>query len=350
MLKSNSHKKKILLVTFPVDLGNRTYEKNLHKLFNDEMDFFRFAAQHVDELDKGINYKRSIRDRLFSIAALRKILRQYSRSDEHVLFHGLSPAFLSYGAWNPKKTAILLDWTRLLYPSVLGGEIKKNWLFYLHRKVLRKCPKILCMTEAVMNNLIEYYGIPSSQLYKVPAPFDVENLDMYPRLTPKIPRVLFVGGDLKRKGADILLENWPKLLRGKCELNMLTNDHAANIEGVNFRPGIKYGTDEHRKIFRENDILILPTKMDSYPQAIGEAAAAGLAVITTKFALGATEVILNGISGYVEDTSESCLQRLIELIADSSLIDQYKLAGYKHMHSQFSNNSINKKYLEIISE
>lgn len=89
--------KKILLVTFPVDLGNRTIETNLHNLFSPDMDFFRFAAQHANELDMGVDYKRSIRDRLFSIHSLRKALRPYVHENNTVLFNGLSPAFLSYG-------------------------------------------------------------------------------------------------------------------------------------------------------------------------------------------------------------------------------------------------------------
>jgi len=349
MKKPNPVTKDILLVSFPVDLGNRTYEKNLHKLFVNDMDFFRFAAQHVDQLDSGINYKRSIRDRLLSVVSLKNKLRQYRKKNKKVLFHGLSPAFLSFGSWKPTNAAILLDWTRSLYPSILGKSVEKNWLFRLHRHVLKKCPKILCMTDAVMNNLVTFYEVPSGQLFKVPAPFDVENIDIFPRPTPAIPRVLFVGGDLKRKGGDILLANWTKLLKGKCELSMLTNDQAANIPGVNFLPGIKYGTEEHRKVFYENDILILPTRIDSYPQAIGEAAAAGLAVITTKFALGASEVVIDGVSGFVDDDQESCLNSLVKLIGDPGLIDQFKIEGYKYMHSRFSNESIRKSYLDIIN-
>ncbi|GGH56538.1 hypothetical protein GCM10011379_00240 [Filimonas zeae] len=348
MQPAESGNKKLLLVSFPVDLGNRTYEANLHQLFRNEMDFFRFAAQHVNELDKGVNYKRSIRDRLLSIAALRKKLRYYRGGGHRVLFHGLSPAFLSFGAWKLANTAILMDWTRCLYPSVQGKEVKKNWLFYLHKKVLNSCPRILCMTEAVRKNLIEYYGVEESKLFKVPAPFYIDNIQMAPRATPDRPRVLFVGGDLKRKGGDLLVNNWVSHLKGKCELSMLTNDPSANVEGINFLPGIRYGTDAHRKVFEEHDILILPTKMDSYPQAIGEAAAAGMAVITTRFALGATEVVMNGVSGYVEQSPEACLERLVTLIQDVALIDGFKSAGYQHMQTQFSAAAIKKSYLDIL--
>jgi glycosyltransferase involved in cell wall biosynthesis len=340
--------KNILLVTFPVDLGNRTIESNLHDLFSNDMDFFRFASQHANELDKGINYSRSVRDRLFSIYSLRKALRPYVRANGTVLFNGLSPAFLSYGSWRPENTAIVFDWTRLLYPSVLGAEIKKDWVFYLHRHVLRACPKILCWTDAIMNNLQEHYGVKPSQLYKVPAPFLVENFDIPPRPTPNIPRVLFVGGDLKRKGGDILLENYQTLLKSRCQLTMMTNDQAANIEGINFQSGIRYGTAAHKNIYEENDILVLPTRIDAYPQVIGEAAAAGLAVITSRFALGASEVVLNGVSGYVTETQQGCIDSLVNLLNTPVLIDEFKAAGYRHMHAKFSREQIKKQYLEVL--
>lgn len=340
--------KNILLVTYPVDLGNRTIESNLHNLFKNDMDFFRFASQNADELDKGINYNKSVRDRLFSIYPLRKALRPYVRTNRTILFNGLSPAFLSYGSWRPENTAIVFDWTRLLYPSILGTKIKKDWVFYLHRRVLRSCPKILCWTDAIMNNLQEYYGVNPSQLYKVPAPFLVENFDIQPRPTPQKPRVLFVGGDLKRKGGDILLANFQALLKSSCQLTMVTNDQAANVEDVNFQPGIRYGTTAHRKIFEDNDILVLPTRIDAYAQVIGEAAAAGLAVITTKFALGANEVVLNNVSGYISDSQQGCIESLVNLLKNPELIDEFKSAGYRHMHSKFSREQIRNQYMEVL--
>jgi glycosyltransferase involved in cell wall biosynthesis len=339
---------KTLLVTFPIDLGNRTYEKNLHKLFETDMDFFQFAGQHVDELDKGIDYPRSVKDRILSIRSLRNRVKLCMKENGNVVFHGLSPAFLSFGSWKPQNTSILLDWTRLLYPWVLGKKMNKNWLFYLHRYVLNRCPKIMCMTQAVFDNLVEHYKIDPNQLFKVPAPFDVMALNISPRPTPLVPRVLFVGGDLKRKGGDVILKNINRLIKANCVISMLTNDESANVDGVTFLSGLKYGTKAHRQVFEDNDILILPTKLDSYPQAIGEAAAAGLAVITTKFALGASEVVINNISGYIVDDQQACIDALLSLLSNTQLIDDFKNAGYDHMHSKFSNQSVKQSYLDII--
>ena len=130
---------------------------------------------------------------------------------------------------------------------------------------------------------------------------------------------------------------------------MMTNDQAANIEGINFQSNIRYGTPEHRKIFEENDILLLPTTIDGYPLVIGEAAAAGLAVITTQFALGAKEVVLDGVSGYITQTQQECIDSLVDLLNKPALIDDFKAAGYRHMHAKFSREQIRNLYFGMVA-
>jgi glycosyltransferase involved in cell wall biosynthesis len=340
----------ILLVTFPVDLGNRTLEANQHDIFRNDMDFFRFAEKHAYDIDsKSVGSQKSLIYRFQSAFALRRIIRKYTKEGKTILFNGLSPALFSYGVWKPEQTAIVFDWTRSLYTSVLGKPIKKNWVFKLHRKVLHSCPKFLCWTDAVMENLIEIYGVEKSSLFKVSAPFLVEKMDIPPRPTPEMPRVLFVGGDLKRKGGDVLIEGWQSFLADKCTLTMMSNDPAANIEGVRFLPGIKYGSNIHKVIFKEHDILILPTRIDAYPQVIGEAAAAGLAVITTKYALGAKEVIIDGITGFIADTPEESILRLKDLLNNPALINDFKKKGYQLMHQKFSKDLIRQGYLDVLN-
>lgn len=315
------------------------------------MDFFRFAERHAYDTHLGsISTKKSMSYRLQSAIELRRIVRKYTKEGKTVLFNGLSPALFAYGAWKPEQTAIVFDWTRTLYNPFQGKPIKKDWIFRLHRKVLKSCPRFLCWTDAIAENLSDVYGVEKRSLYKVPAPFLVENLDIPPRPTPQKPRVLFIGGDLKRKGGDVLIEGWNRLLKGKCTLSMMTNDPAANVDGIYFLPGIQYGSEIHKKTFKEHDILILPTRIDAYPQVIGEAAAAGLAVITTRFALGAKEVIENGISGYIADSPEESIQKLGELITDIQLVDHFKKNGYENMHRKFSKSAIRKGYLDVLTE
>jgi glycosyltransferase involved in cell wall biosynthesis len=342
---------RILLVTFPVDLGNRTLEANQKQIFSNDMDFYRFAEGHATAMDHGkISLFSSIMYRLRSAYELRKVVREYTKQGKRILFNGLSPALFSYGVWKSQDIAIVFDWTRTLPDWTLGLPIKKDALFRLQRKVLRDCPTFLCWTDSIMENLEQVYGVKRSALFKVHAPFLTENLDIPPRPTPSKPRVLFVGGDLKRKGGDVLLDGWKKSLKDKCTLTMMTNDPSANVDGIHYLPGVTYGSEIHRKTYEEHDILILPTNFDAYPQVIGEAAAAGLAVITTKFALGAKEVVLYGESGYITDSQSECLTRLEDLISSPARIDEFKLRGYNHMHAKFSREAIRSSYLNIVAK
>ena len=341
--------KKILLVTFPVDLGNRTIESNFQYIFQNDMSFFSFAAQHADSIDIGrVSIKKSILYRLLSIKKLRKTVKQAVKDERFVLFDGISPALFAYGIWIPSKTAITFDWTRTLYDQVLGKKIKQGLVFLLHKFLLNHCKCIICWTDAVIENLKTIYNVNPNNIHKACAPLLVEKMDIVPRATQIKPRVLFVGGDLYRKGGDVILKNWKERLEGKCSLTMMTNDSSANIDGINYLPGIKYGTEAHKNVFKEHDILLLPTRIDAYPQVIGEAVAAGMAVISTKFALGAKEMIDNGVTGYICDSPEACIDQLLILLKNINLIDSFKEKGYNFIHKKFNTESIRKQYLDII--
>jgi len=341
-----STSKSFLLVTFPVDLGNRTYETNFQNLFGDQCEHYRFAADHAKDLEQGIDYRRSFKDRLCGAAQLRKVVKSACTNGKNILFHGISPALFSYGAWNSAQTCIILDWTRCLYPRTLGTTVKKDIAWHMHRKVLNSCRKVLCLTDSAQESVILDYQIDADKTCVVPAPFNLSSLCMEPRPTPSIPRFLFIGGDLKRKGGDLLLKAVNEGVIPPGMLTMVTNDKSANIPGVNYRPGIRFGTPEHRELFQSHDVLILPTRMDSYPQVIGEAAATGLTVITTKFALGASQVIKNGVSGIITDSAEDAVISVRELLDETREIDTMKKSIYQDMIAKFSKDQIVSSYLE----
>ena len=341
--------KEILFITFPVDFGNRTLESNLIKIFSDKMDFFRFAGDHAEQAQKKrITLYESIFYRLKSMRSLRKTVSEASSKGQYLLFQNLSPALFSFGTWKGKKAIIVLDWTRTLHSQVYGHKIKKDIIFYAHKRIFKNCHKIMCWTDASINNIHKIYGINNSKLFKVPAPFLIEELSIFPRATPIKPRVFFIGGDWLRKGGDVLVNAWEKQLRAKCHLTILTSDNSLKIEGVTIHTNIRYGTSEHKEIFNHNDILILPARFDAYPQVIGEAAASGLAVITTKFALGSSEIIIHGKSGYIAQTPEESIDYLIELLYNPKKIDSFKKEGYNLMQKKFSVEEIRKQYFKVM--
>ena len=208
------------------------------------------------------------------------------------------------------------------------------------------------MTDAVIDEIAKDYGIPTNKLKKVRLPFSVD-LDMFvpsPNRDDGIVKILFVGGDFPRKGGDILLDWFVKHHDPNLQMTMVTGHNLGNFNNVTIQNNIQYGEAKHIELFKSHDILVLPTKCDSYPSVLGEAACAGLAVLTTKYALGAPEIIQNGENGYICDSQEELLERLNILIQDKPLIKSMKQKSRQIMESKFATNLVLDDFMNCIFE
>jgi glycosyltransferase involved in cell wall biosynthesis len=114
---------------------------------------------------------------------------------------------------------------------------------------------------------------------------------------PRTARLLFVGGDFRRKGGDVLLSCTADA-GSEWELDIVTRDpvDARGIPNVRIHKGIKSGTEEHTALYRQADMFVLPTQGDCSPWAITEAMAMQLPVISTT--VGAIpELVVHGETG-----------------------------------------------------
>lgn len=331
---------KVLVVTFPNDLGSRTIEANLMKFVSRFADvrLFRFAAQDADLIDSKIDNKRNLLRRIQDTLKLRAAVRGAVKDGRKILFYNISPALFAFGAWRGGEAYITLDWARRLLADKRVKD--RDVMTHVHRRVLRACKRILPMTDAMAKCLCNDYGLTPERIHRIPSLFDVEYFDPEEIAESAELRLLFVGGDVARKGGDLLYSAFRDRLSGNCRLTMVTNSDFPPCQGLTLLKGIRYGTPEHRRIMTEHDIFVLPTREDAGPQAIGEAAAAGLAVFTTQAALGAPHVILDGITGVIAANQEDCIRCLEETIANRSLIYGMRNRALAHMRREFSSEAI----------
>lgn len=349
-MDDSAQKAKVLVITFPNDLGSRTIETNLCAFLSPvcDMQHFRFAAQDSDKIDQKIDRRRNFWHRVQDTIKLRRAVRTAVSEGRTILFYNVSPALFTVGCWRGGKMYITLDWARRLFsPNLKGINAFTSWI---NRRILHSCSGVLPMTQAMATCLVKDYGVPLERVHRVPSLFDVEHFDPGEIRSGSSIRVLYVGGDVKRKGGDLLYEAFRSRLKGKCTLTMVTNQDFEPCEGFTLRKGIRYGTPEHLSVMREHDIFILPTHQDAGPQVIGEAAAAGLAVLTTKFALGAPHVIREGVNGVITETAESCVAALEELLEDPHKIQQMRKASLDHMRENFSRHVIASSYLNAMRD
>jgi glycosyltransferase involved in cell wall biosynthesis len=340
--------KKNLFITFPVDAGMTTWERNYKKFFSDTTNFESFSfgdRENINLYNKQIRLKRF---RILASIKLRKKIKHYSKRGEKIIFQGLSPAIYTYGSYKLENTVMFLDGTRALTEYVRNKKPKKDLAYHVHKFILKRIPRILCVSHLLIEMLNEFYDIPKKNLFKVPPPLLSSKFTMYPRKTPSKPNVLFIGRLFKLKGGEVILKNLDKFINN-CKLTMVTNDEKANIKGIKYFNN-NLSDEEILNLYKTNDILILPCFFDTFGAVIAEASSAGLAVITTKFVIGSKDIIVNNKTGIITDTQEQCIDELVKLIKNPQKIDDFKIAGYNKIQSEFTESKIYNEYKHILEQ
>jgi len=111
-------------------------------------------------------------------------------------------------------------------------------------------------------------------------------------------RVLFVGGDLERKGGFVLLEAMRRLRDAgvAIELDLVTRDEVPDQEGVRAHHGLTPNSAPLIELYHRADVFCLPTMGDCLPMVLSEAGAVGLPLVSTDVgAIG--EIVRDGETG-----------------------------------------------------
>jgi glycosyltransferase involved in cell wall biosynthesis len=181
--------------------------------------------------------------------------------------------------------------------AVTGVEAMKN---ALSRRTFVRARQLVVWAEWGKRSLVNDYGTPPEKVAVIPPGIDLTRWN-FPRGDARPPgpvRLLFVGGDFRRKGGDTLLAAFRHDLLHKCELDIVTRDQidTAGLSNVRVHHGLGPNAPTLMALYERADIFVFPTLADVLPLAIMEAMASGLPVITTNVG-GISEQVDHGVNG-----------------------------------------------------
>lgn len=223
-------------------------------------------------------------------------------------------------------TPINLDTVGAAYghaPSRLGAveALKNAWM----RRVLASASHLTTWNEWAKRSLVDDYGIAAERVTVVSPGIDLERwkFDRSQRLGGRVVRLLFVGGDFRRKGGEVLLDVFAQRLQGRCELDIVTREDVdpRGLAGVRVHHGLTSNCPELLQLYREADVFVLPTFGECHPIATIEALAAGLPVVSTR--IGAIpEIVRDGETGLLTPPGdrEALGEALDRLVGDAELV------------------------------
>ena len=189
--------------------------------------------------------------------------------------------------------------------------------------------------------LVRDCKVPAERVHPLHVGLDLE-------LWPHVPRessgarkldLLFVGGDFKRKGGDLLLSVWRERFRNRANLHLVTRSAPEGLQepGVFVYPDMSANDERLRRLYAESDIFVLPTNADVSSWVALEGAATGRPVVSTRTG-GIPDLIHDGETGYLVDAGDAVAlaARLQQLIDDDGLRDRMGKAGRALVETDFS--------------
>lgn len=206
----------------------------------------------------------------------------------------------------------------------------------------------LCMSRWYRDALKDEFGIPDDQLELLPFYVDTEKWKpIVDRRPNERKQVLFIGGDLMRKGADIVYELARMDKFKDVDFHIVSPNATAECGNVLPHRGFVAESSELINLTARCDVFILPTRADTSSIAALEAAACGLPAIITGRG-GIPEIVVDGVTGTVlsESKLEDFEKELSTYLENSTLIEQRGYCARRHVEQNYSK----KRHMEILND
>ncbi|MCS7054010.1 MAG: glycosyltransferase family 4 protein [Ignavibacterium sp.] len=257
------------------------------------------------------------------------------------------------------------------YPELLANSLKRKLnvktITTVHslvdgfKRLSFQSDKIIAVSKAVEKNLIEKFKVNRTKIYQIYNPIDInydknEN-DNSIRSKLNIPDdavvFLFIGRWSKIKGVDILIKVFNKISEENKNISLILisdvkdktqsylNNKCKNLIFIKPQENINY-------FYKLSDIVILPSKKESFPYVMLEAGLHKKLFLGSKVG-GIAEFIEDRVDGFLFEPNYHSLKKLVKEVLDKKLykIDLMKESLNKKVISLYDSETYVKKLIDI---
>jgi UDP-glucose:(heptosyl)LPS alpha-1,3-glucosyltransferase len=223
-------------------------------------------------------------------------------------FHSVHAAWLEVsvresGAWSPVALA------KRLYPFHRAAIAVERAQVRTHRGMIHAC------SEEVREEVIRHYGADPDRVVAIPWGIDLSvfrpDAESRARMRadwgvgPDARVLLLVANEFNRKGLGPTLEAMAALIRPDVRLVVAGRGdpapYRAHIEALGLTDRVTFlGHVEVAPVYQGADLFVLPSTYEGWGLVVGEALAAGLPVVSSKFP-GSLVMIAPGENGLLLD-------------------------------------------------
>ena len=286
---------------------------------------------------------------------LDRVASRFLRKGSFDLFHGWSgealhslrvakelgvPSVLEIPTWHRHKGSVVPFRTDAEI-RMESAPIPQRWLNRLlvsrHQSLeeYELADLLLVLSEKAEETFV-FAGFPKSKLFRMARGVDVERFK--PGMPPPVFRALFVGALIKRKGVQLLLEAWKKLNLPRAELWLAGYPHreiAPYLVGLPDSVRILGFNSRVEELYRQCSIFVFPSECEGSAKATYEAAASGLAQITTR---ESGDVVVDGVNGILipPNNGEALCEAILRLYRNPELALKMGAAGRERAVGQFT--------------
>ncbi len=341
-------------------LGHITHGKNLQQnlLHDDEITpYWGLPSQDMTAGLAGKTNNWTVKAGLQARKAIRE-MRQETELDA-LFFHTQVTAILAQDWVRRIPSIISLDATPLQYDA-LGefyehtpgkGETLKFWL---NRSAYNAACHLVTWSDWAKDSLVQDYGVSAEKITTIPPGVNVADWkNPNPKIQTPTCKILFVGGNLKRKGGDLLLKACRQLVHESypIELHLVTRDTVDEEPFLTVYNDMQPNSARLKALYHSSDIFCLPTLGDCLPMVLSEAGAAGLPVISTDVA-AIPEIVHDGETGFITPAGEldALVMKLRRLIVNPALRQQMGERAVQVVTERFDAERNAKRLIALLKD